>query len=56
MSSANGIDTNLNRRYLPPSYHNSQKRYPVVYLLHGFMLSYQTWIDDNRFVNVLQND
>jgi S-formylglutathione hydrolase len=38
--------------YLPPSYKKSQKRYPVVYLLHGFMLSYQTWIDDNHFVNV----
>jgi S-formylglutathione hydrolase len=38
--------------YLPPSYQKGQKRYPVVYLLHGFTLSYQTWIDDTHYVNV----
>jgi S-formylglutathione hydrolase len=38
--------------YLPPSYQKGAKRYPVVYLLHGFTLSYLTWIDDTHFANV----
>ncbi len=30
--------------YLPPSYGTSQKRYPVVYLLHGIADTDETWI------------
>jgi S-formylglutathione hydrolase FrmB len=38
--------------YLPPSYDASPgKRYPVVYLLHGFGASYQMWMD-NADLNV----
>lgn len=29
--------------YLPPSYGESGRRYPVLYLLHGIMDSYRTW-------------
>lgn len=29
--------------YLPPGYETSQKRYPVVYMLHGYTQSYQSY-------------
>lgn len=29
---------------IPDSYHNSDKRFPVVYLLHGYSGSYSNWI------------
>lgn len=29
--------------YLPPSYRESRRPYPVLYLLHGIMDSYRTW-------------
>ena len=48
-----GLEDNLlgdspNRQvmvYLPPSYTSSQKRYPVVYLLHGFNGTNTSWRD-----------
>jgi S-formylglutathione hydrolase FrmB len=47
-----GLDNNLLgdnperevRVYLPPGYfENSSKRYPVIYLLHGFLSDHNTW-------------
>jgi len=41
--------------YLPPSYNaNSEQRYPVVYLLHGYTDSDKNWfgLNGNHFVNV----
>src|SRR5262245_31584752 len=36
--------------YLPPSYESSpQKRYPVVYLLHGYDGSSRTWTTDDKY-------
>lgn len=32
--------------YLPPSYENSDQRYPVLYLLHGFHGTDRTWMKD----------
>ena len=29
--------------YLPPSYHTSARRYPVLYLLHGFGMHARDW-------------
>jgi enterochelin esterase-like enzyme len=31
--------------YLPPGYDNGNQRYPVVYLLHGYSLTAQRWIE-----------
>jgi S-formylglutathione hydrolase FrmB len=28
---------------LPPDYHQSERRYPVLYLLHGYMQNYTVW-------------
>ena len=41
--------------YLPPGYNNdASKRYPVVYLLHGYTDSDENWfgLNGNHFVNV----
>jgi hypothetical protein len=38
--------------YLPFSYQNGRKRYPVIYLLHGGNHSYPAWIDDPHYATV----
>ena len=45
------LDTIVNYSiYLPPSYEESTKKYPVLYLLHGYTDNENTWLD-NAFVN-----
>jgi S-formylglutathione hydrolase FrmB len=34
--------------YLPPNYANSTKRYPVLYLLHGFVDDHLNFVDDTQ--------
>ncbi|MBI5304896.1 MAG: hypothetical protein HY868_22370 [Chloroflexi bacterium] len=41
-SASLGMDQKL-RVYLPPSYYDSQRRYPVMYLLHGYGGPYNEW-------------
>jgi S-formylglutathione hydrolase len=38
--------------YLPPSYKNSARRYPVVYLLHGAQDTYKAWTEDSQWANI----
>jgi S-formylglutathione hydrolase len=38
--------------YLPPSYQQGRKHYPVLYLLHGFTDTYKMWIEDPRAGNL----
>jgi S-formylglutathione hydrolase len=38
--------------YLPFSYQEGRKRYPVIYLLHGGNHSYPAWIDDPHYATV----
>jgi S-formylglutathione hydrolase len=38
--------------YLPPSYRQGRKHYPVIYLLHGFSSTYKMWTDDPQAGNV----
>jgi len=38
--------------YLPPSYDSSNRRYPVVYLLHGFGVSDLGWVHPSRMVGI----
>lgn len=39
--------------YLPPGYDVGDKRYPVVFLLHGIADSYDTWTDDFKVPQLL---
>jgi hypothetical protein len=34
--------------YVPPSYNQGRKHYPVLYLLHGFSDTYKLWVEDPR--------
>ena len=39
--------------YLPPGYYdeaNSEKQYPVIYLLHGYDADYELWISGNYWL------
>ena len=39
--------------YLPPGYHNtenSEKEYPVIYLLHGYDADYELWTSGNYWL------
>ncbi|MCW3464816.1 alpha/beta hydrolase [Chitinophaga nivalis] len=48
---------NVNRPvtiYLPPSYARSDKRYPVLYLLHGIGDDHQNFVDNNGRFNTIQ--
>lgn len=50
----NIVDENSERKisvYLPPSYYDSDKKYPVVYFMHGFSESASNYI--NKFKNSL---
>jgi S-formylglutathione hydrolase FrmB len=39
--------------YLPPNYSNSNKRYPVLYLLHGFVDDHLNFVDDTeKYYNI----
>jgi S-formylglutathione hydrolase len=39
--------------YLPPHYDSSDKRYPVVYLLHGFGVSDLNWVHPSRVTGLV---
>ena len=41
-SASLGLDQKL-RVYLPPGYYDSQRRYPVMYMLHGYGGPYNEW-------------
>ena len=48
----------MNRRvtiYTPPSYETSGNRYPVLYLLHGIGGNEDSWINDLRTAQILDN-
>jgi enterochelin esterase-like enzyme len=38
--------------YVPPSYNQGRKHYPVLYLLHGFSDTYKLWVEDPRAGNL----
>ena len=40
--------------YLPPSYGDTDRRYPVVYLLHGYTGTDQTWTDENGLFGAIE--
>lgn len=41
--------------YTPPGYEDSNKRYPVLYLLHGGMGDEDSWLDNGRAPQILDN-
>ncbi len=38
---------------LPPGYERSMRRYPVLYLLHGFSGDHENWVKRTELVNIL---
>jgi len=41
--------------YLPPDYAHSEKRYPVLYLLHGFMGDHKSWIKQGKINKIMDS-
>ncbi len=49
-----GMDRRINI-YTPPGYENSNKKYPVLYLLHGFGGDEDEWVNFGRATQILDN-
>jgi enterochelin esterase family protein len=41
--------------YTPPGYERSKKRYPVLYLMHGYSGDEEDWATDGRIAQILDN-
>lgn len=41
--------------YTPPGYENSEKDYPILYLLHGIGGDEEAWISSGRLVEIMDN-
>lgn len=41
--------------YLPPDYYNSEKKYPVLYLLHGYKGNHKSWINLGRINKIMDS-
>ncbi len=49
-----GMERRINI-YTPPGYENSNKKYPVLYLLHGFGGDEDEWVNFGRATQILDN-
>ena len=41
--------------YLPPDYGKTEKKYPVLYLLHGFTGNHKSWIKNGKINSIMDN-
>ena len=54
-SKINGMNKRRMTVYLPYGYTSSRKKYPVLYLLHGSGGDENSWSDDGRAIEILDN-